>query len=160
MFVLLLCSYLEVWVWRWSCGPVWTVDLGWRREPSTGTLCSGVPHTDNRTRPGHSSSARCPPSWNIYQVWMQSVNKSNVKRWNTLSCLDQYRCKVLTLWNNRGRKTVYPETVRPVKQSRYSWLSGWQWLLYGGYVVPVVVKPENLTFEVKFDLDVDCPPKQ
>ena len=27
------------------------------------------------------------------------------------------------------------------------------WWLYGGYVFPVVVRPENLTFQVKFDLE-------
>ena len=27
------------------------------------------------------------------------------------------------------------------------------WWLYGGYVFPVVVKPENLTFQVKFDVE-------
>ena len=35
------------------------------------------------------------------------------------------------------------------------------WWLYGGYVFPVVVKPENLTFSVKFDLEGhgQLPPK-
>ena len=28
------------------------------------------------------------------------------------------------------------------------------WWLYDGYIFPVVVKPENLTFKVKFDLEV------
>ena len=39
----------------------------------------------------------------------------------------------------------------------YSWL----WWLYGGYVFPVVVKPENLPFYVKFDLEghSQIPPK-
>ena len=27
------------------------------------------------------------------------------------------------------------------------------WWLYGGYIFPVVVKPDNLTFKVKFDLE-------
>ena len=27
------------------------------------------------------------------------------------------------------------------------------WWLYGGYVFPVVVKPENWTFSVKFDFE-------
>ena len=36
------------------------------------------------------------------------------------------------------------------------------WWLYGGYVFPVVMKPENLTFQVKFDLEGQgqLPPKQ
>ena len=42
------------------------------------------------------------------------------------------------------------ETVRPLKKSRYSWLSG-------GYVFPVVVKSENLTFEVLLVLFDFCP---
>ena len=35
------------------------------------------------------------------------------------------------------------------------------WWLYGGYVFPVVVKPENFTFKVKFDIEVQAqlPPK-
>ena len=35
------------------------------------------------------------------------------------------------------------------------------WWLYGGYVFPVVVKPENLIFQVKFDLEGldQLPPK-
>ena len=35
------------------------------------------------------------------------------------------------------------------------------WLLYGGYVFPVVVKLENLTLQVKFDLECQgqLPPK-
>ena len=35
------------------------------------------------------------------------------------------------------------------------------WWLYGGYVFPVVVQPESLTFEVKFDLEGQgqLPPK-
>ena len=33
-------------------------------------------------------------------------NKNDVKRRNTLGCLDQYMCKVLRLWNNRDRETV------------------------------------------------------
>ena len=30
------------------------------------------------------------------------------------------------------------------------------WWLYGGYVFPAVVKVENLTFKVKFDLEGQC----
>ena len=30
------------------------------------------------------------------------------------------------------------------------------WWLCGGYVFPVVVKPEILTFKVKFDLEGQC----
>ena len=35
------------------------------------------------------------------------------------------------------------------------------WCLYGGYVFPIVVKPENLTFYVEFDLEDQgqLPPK-
>ena len=35
------------------------------------------------------------------------------------------------------------------------------WWLYGGYVFPVVVRPENLTFQVKFDVEGQgqLPPK-
>ena len=34
------------------------------------------------------------------------VNKNDVKRQNTLGCLDQYTCKVLRLWNSRDCETV------------------------------------------------------
>ena len=35
------------------------------------------------------------------------------------------------------------------------------WWLYGGYVFPVVVRPENSTFQIKFDLEGQgqLPPK-
>ena len=34
-----------------------------------------------------------------------TFNKSDVKCWNTLGCLDQYICKVLRLWNSRDHET-------------------------------------------------------
>ena len=33
-------------------------------------------------------------------------NKNDVKRRNTLGCLDQYMCKVLRLWNSQDCETV------------------------------------------------------
>ena len=70
------------------------------------------------------------------------------------------------------------ETVGTVKPSRYiSMHKGWRpwnsqaceavyvlmalWWLYGGYLFPVVVRPENSTFQIKFDLEGQgqLPPK-
>ena len=42
----------------------------------------------------------------IYEAMDAKKNKSDSKRRNTLSCLDQYTCKVLRLWNSRDRETV------------------------------------------------------
>ena len=36
-------------------------------------------------------------------VW----NKGDIKRRNTLSCLDQYTCIELKLWNSRDREEIY-----------------------------------------------------
>ena len=63
-------------------------------------------------------------------------------------------------WNSLGIWTHAEErdgeTVRPMKQSRYSWLSC-------GYMVAMYysrVKPENLTFKSYLTLKVNCPPKR
>ena len=47
--------------------------------------------------------------------------KSDVKHWNTLSCLDQYTCRGLRLWNSWDREAVKVDTytlwMETVKQS-------------------------------------------
>ena len=52
-------------------------------------------------------------------------DKGDIKRRNTLGCLDQYMCHVLRLWNNRDHETVevykYQQRIDTIKQS---WLSG------------------------------------
>ena len=73
----------------------------------------------------------------IRSTLCQQMHKSDVKRWNTLGYLDHHICREWGLWNSRDWNSLGiqvsaedgdHETVRPVKQSRYSWLSG-------GYVV-------------------------
>ena len=57
--------------------------------------------------------------------WLHLL-RAMLKRRNTLGCLDQYMCKVLRPWNSLGvwvrAEDRDHETVRPVKQSRYSWI--------------------------------------
>ena len=50
-----------------------------------------------------------------------NFNKNDVKRRNTLGCLDQYTSKVLRLWNSQDRETVqvykYMQMMETMKQS-------------------------------------------
>ena len=59
------------------------------------------------------------------------INKGDVKRRNTLGCLDQYTCRRLRLSNSQDHETVKvykhlqrmeTETIDTMKQSRQSWL--------------------------------------
>ena len=48
------------------------------------------------------------------------LDKNDIKRRNTLGCLDQYKCKVLRLWNSQDHETVlvykYMQRMETMKQ--------------------------------------------
>ena len=54
----------------------------------------------------YRSNSRQNISTKLLQAWHQdkNYNKSGAKRQNTLSCLDQYICRGLRLWNSRDHK--------------------------------------------------------
>ena len=106
----------------WRCASRWSLAAvlghswsGWRRY---GTI-----------QP--SSTPRVMGSQNLKGCFKY---KSDVKRRNTLGCVDHYTCRGLRLWNSRRRGRVLiiyvraedegHETTRSLKHSRYSWLSG------------------------------------
>ena len=54
-------------------------------------------------------------------LWQWCLYESDVKRRNTLSCLDQKTCKVLRLWNSQDCETVcvykYVQRMETMKES-------------------------------------------
>ena len=76
-----------------------------------------------------------------------------------LQCFIQWTTVLPLITNQPTNQPRDHETVRPVKQSWYPWLSVGGWLC-GGYVFPAMVKPENLTFKSNLPLKVkvNCPP--
>ena len=49
---------------------------------------------------------RIPALTRALRQILLEMNKSDIKCWNTLGCLDQYTCRWLRLWKSRDRETV------------------------------------------------------
>ena len=85
-------------------------------------------------------------------LWKSGINNNELKRRNTIGSLDQYTRRGLRLkqsgtWTGLGVQVRAEdgnhEAVRLVNRSRYSWLSG-------DFIFRVAVKPEILSFQIKF----------
>ena len=87
----------------------WAKNLKNIHIASSETKTFGFRH--KTTKPFHSVAG--PKQWeealhtNVSSHWLSPyIHKSDVICRNTLSCLDQYTCKLLRLWNSRDCETV------------------------------------------------------
>ena len=104
-----------------------------RCPEKVGPLPKKIDYWLTRTRPENMGPA--PSWWVVHQRERENKKKQERRsRRNTLGCLDQYMCNMLRLWNSLGiwahAEDGDCETVRPMKQSRYSWLSGGFLVMY------------------------------